>query len=108
MQTKSVFNGNYIAHERKGGKDKNLSPKEYLDTIRPYLGDMIIDYKTQGEWKIQLTMSVNFISSKDSDEICNLHTRSNNIEIMMVNETDEIIDEIFEHFLQNYQKDLEE
>ena len=69
---------------------------------------MIIDQKTEGEWKIQLTMSINFISSKNSDEICNLHTRSNNIEIMMVNETDEIIDELFEYFLQNYQKDLEE
>ena len=69
---------------------------------------MIIDQKTEGEWKIQLTMSINFISSKNSDEICNLHTRSNNIEIMMVNETDEIIDEIFEYFLQNYQKDFEE
>ena len=69
---------------------------------------MIIDQKTEGEWKIQLTMSINFISFKDSDEICNLHTRSNNIEIMMVNETDEIIDEIFEYFLQNYQKDFEE
>ena len=75
MRTKSVFNGNYIAHERKGGKDKNLSPKEYLDTIRPYLGDMIIDYKTQGEWKIQLTMSISFISSIDSDETRNLCTK---------------------------------
>ena len=89
-------------------RKQNLSPKEYLDTIRPYLGDMIIDYKTQGEWKMQLTMSVNFISSKDSEEICNLHTRRNNIEIVMVNETDEIIDELFESFLQNYQKDLKE
>ena len=85
-----------------------MSPKEYLDIIRPYTGDMIIGYKTQGEWKIQLTMSIIFISSKDSDKICNLHTRSNNIEIMMVNETDEIIDELFESFWQNYQKYLEE
>ena len=69
---------------------------------------MIIDQKTEGEWKVKLTMSINFISSKDSDEICNLHTRSNNIEIMMVNETDEIIDELFEYFLQNYQKFFEE
>ena len=85
-----------------------MSPKEYLDIIRPYTGDMIIGYKTQGEWKIQLTMSIILISSKDSDKICNLHTRSNNIEIMMVNETDEIIDELFESFWQNYQKYLEE
>ena len=76
--------------------------------IRPYLSDMTIDYKTQGEWKIQLSMSINFIFSIDSDEIRNLRTKSNNIEIMMGNETDEIIDELFESFLQNYQKDLEE
>ena len=47
--------------------------------IRPYLCDMIIDYKTQGEQKIQSTMSINFISSKDFDKIRNLHTKSNNI-----------------------------
>ena len=76
--------------------------------IRPYLRDLIIDYKTQGKWKIQLTMSINFISSKDSDETRNLHTKINNIEIIMGNETDEIIDELFETFSQNYQKDLEE
>ena len=76
--------------------------------IRPYLSDMTIDYKTQGEWKLQLTMSINFIFSIDSDETRNLRTESNNIEIMMGNETDEIIDELFESFLQNYQKDLEE
>ena len=60
--------------------------------IRPYLSDMTIDYKTQGEWKLQLTMSINFIFFIDSDETRNLRTKSNNIEIMMGNETDEIID----------------
>ena len=29
--------------------------------IRPYLSDVIIDCKTQGEWKTQLTMSINFL-----------------------------------------------
>ena len=52
--------------------------------------------------------NVNFISSNYSDETRNLRTKSNNIEIMMGNETDEIIDELFETFSQNYQKDLEE
>ena len=76
--------------------------------IRPYLSDMIIDYKTQGEWKIQLTMSINFISSNDSDETHNLHTKSNNIEIMMGNDADEIIDELCESLLRKYQEGLEE
>ena len=71
-------------------------------------GSEVIDYKTQGEWKIQLTMIINFISSKDSDEIRTMVTKSNNIEIMMGNETDEIIEELFESLLQKYQEGLEQ
>ena len=36
--------------------------------IWPYLSDLINDHKSQGEWKIQLTIVINFISSKDSNE----------------------------------------
>ena len=67
--------------------------------IRPYLSDIInyhkfqrdwkvnsghtvIDYKTQGEWTTQLSMTIDFISSKDSDKIRTMHTKSHNIEIM--------------------------
>ena len=50
-------------------------------------------------------MSINFISCKDSDEIRNMHTKSDNIEIMMGSETDDIIDELFESLLQNIKKD---
>ena len=53
-------------------------------------------------------MSINFISSKDSDETCNMHTKSNNIEIMVGSETDEIIKELFKSLLQRYQKVSEE
>ena len=66
-------------------KKKYLSPKEYLDIIRPYLNDMINDHKTQSEWKIHLTMQINFISSKDSEETRTMHTKSSNIEIVMGN-----------------------
>ena len=76
IKTKGAFNGNYIEYESNGDKDKNLSAKEYLNMIRPYLSDIIndyktfknlkvhssnevFDYKTQfGKWKIQLTMSI--------------------------------------------------
>ena len=66
--------------------------------IRPYLDDMIIDHKIQGECKIQITMSISSISSNDSDETHNLRTKSNNIEVMMGGETDEIMDELFNIF----------
>ena len=67
----------------------------------------MINYKSQGEWKIQLMMIINFIFSKDSDEIHTMHTKSNNIEIMMGNKIDESIEEFFESLSQKYQKGLE-
>ena len=52
-------------------------------------------------------MSINFISFNVSDKTSNMHTKSNNMEVMMGSKTDEIIDERFESLLQNYQRDLE-
>ena len=76
--------------------------------IRPYLSDMINDHRTQSEWKIQLTIQISFIFSEDSEETRTMHTKSHNIENLMGNETDEIIEILFESLLQNYQKNLEE
>ena len=53
-------------------------------------------------------MSINFISSKDSDEISTLRTKSNNVEIMIGNEIVEIIEKHFESLLQKYQEGVEE
>ena len=53
-------------------------------------------------------MSINFISSEDSDETRNLRTKSSNIEITTGNKTEKLIDELFQSLLQNFQKDLEE
>ena len=54
-----------------------------------------------------IKMSINFISSKDSDETSNMHTKSDNIKTMMGIETDDIKDELFESLLQKYQEGLE-
>ena len=40
-------------------------------------------------------MRNNFISSLDTGEIRTMDSKSDNIEIMMVTETDDIIDEVF-------------
>ena len=53
-------------------------------------------------------MPINFISSKDSDETHTMRAKSNNVDIMMGSETDEIIEELFKSFLQKYQEGLEE
>ena len=75
---------------------------------RIHSGNKIIEHKTQSEWKIQITIAVNFTSSKDSDETRTMHTKRNNVEIMMGSETDEIFEELFKSFLQKYQEELEE
>ena len=68
---------------------------------------MINKFNTQGEWKIQLTMAIDFFSSIDSDETRTMHTKSDNIEIMIDIETHEIIEKLFNSLLQRYQKNLE-
>ena len=104
---KSGYNNNYIQYESKG--DKILTVKEYLSLIESYLADMIKDYKSKGEWKIQLTGEINFISLKpDSDETRIMHTKSDNTEIMIGNDTNEVIKELFKSFLQIYQEGLQE
>ena len=51
-----------------GNRNKNLSLEEYLYKIRPYLRDIIIDLQESDTWKIQLTIEINFVSSKDPEE----------------------------------------
>ena len=59
---------------------------------------MIDIHRIHGVWKIQLTMRINFISSLDTGEIRKMNSKSDNVEIMMVIETDDIINKLFESF----------
>ena len=52
-EMKSAFDGSYILYESRGDKDAKLALWEYFDKVRPYLKDMIDDFKSKGEWKIQ-------------------------------------------------------
>ena len=104
IKTNSAFNGNYIKYKSNGDKDKNLSQKAYLDMIKQYLSDIINNHK---KWKIQLIMRISFISSKDLRETCTMQTKIDNIKIMMGNETNDIIEELFKSLVK-YQERLEE
>ena len=46
-----------------------------------------------------ITNANQFISSLDPEKNCIMHTKSNNIEIMIGTETNDIINELFESFL---------
>ena len=101
---KISFKKNYKVYEIRGYKERYLSVEEYLDTIKSYLRDMINDHKTK-EWKVQLNMYINFISSKDTGETRTIYVLSDNEEIRWGNETDDVINNLFEYFLNNYQKE---
>ena len=70
--------------------------------------DIINNMKKSDTWRIQLTIAINFIFSKDTDEEHVMHSKSDNIEIVIYNTGDKVIQELFESFLFRYQADLEE
>ena len=71
-------------------KIKKLSVKEYLDKIKPYLRDIIINLQKSDSWKIQLRITINFICSKDVDEERVMHSKNNNIEFMSYDNVNEV------------------
>ena len=85
-----------------------LMLKEYLNLIEKYLKELIEEDKLKGEWKVQLTIEVNFISLKPgSDETHIMYTRSDNVEIMFGDDNDDIIEQLFESLLQKYEENLQ-
>ena len=103
---KSGYNINYIEYRSKG--NDILTFEEYLNLIEPYSRELINDHKNKGEWKIQLTAQINFISLRPgSNETRVMHTRSVNKEFMNGSDTDEIIKELFKSLLQRYQENLQ-
>ena len=82
---------NSIEHKSNGDR-KTQSVEEYLHKIGQYLKDIIDNIKQSDTWKIQLTIAINFISSKnDTDEEQVMHSKSDNIEIMINDEADDVI-----------------
>ena len=97
----NCWNNNYIEYESSGNRNKNLSIKEYLDKIKPYLRDIIINLQKSDTWKTQLTTAI--ISSKNVDEERVMHWKSNNIEFMSYHNANEVVNELFESLLLKYQ-----
>ena len=100
------WNNNYIEYESSDDRNKSVSVKEYLDKVKPYLGD-IINFQISDTWKIQLTIAVKFISSKNIDEERIMHSKSNNIKFMPYDNENEVVNELFESLLSRYQIGLE-
>ena len=98
---------NYVEYDSRGDRHDNLSLEEYLNIIRPYLIDLLDDYKARGEWKFQLVMRNNFFSSLDSTQFHKMYTKGANMEIMRGIETNDIITRLFNSLFKKYQEGLE-
>ena len=106
-EVKSAFDGSYMLYESRGDKDAKLALYGYFDKIKPYLKDMIDDYKSKGEWKIQIPMIIIFISFIDKNETQVMHTKIDNVEIMNGTDTSDAINEVIDSFMKRYQEGLE-
>ena len=68
---------------------------------------MIDDYKSKGEWELQITMRIIFISFIDKNETQVMHTKSDNVEIMNGTDTSDAINNLINYFMKRYQEGLE-
>ena len=68
---------------------------------------MIGDHKAKGEWKIQLSMRMIFVSFTDANETREMHTKSDNVTIMSGIETGDVIKELFDTLHRRYLEGLE-
>ena len=69
--------------------------------------DTITNLQKSGAWKVQLTIAINFISSKDADEEQVMHSKSDNIESITYDNANDFVDEPFETLFPRYQTGLE-
>ena len=70
---------NYIECESNGDRNRNLLLEKYFNKIEPYLTGIIIDLQHSDILKIQLTIAISFIFSRDAEEECLMHSDNENL-----------------------------
>ena len=61
---------------------------------------MIDFYNTKGEWKIQLSVQITFISYIDANQVQLMHSKSDNVKTMCGVDANDTIKELITTFLQ--------
>ena len=92
-------------HEIRGNQYYE-SLEEYLNKIRPYLENMIRECMSIGELKLQLAISVKFISSINLEQFNIRHFYSENNEIMSVSDINDAVNNLLTTLKENYSSDL--
>ena len=100
----NFWNDNYIDFESNGDKNRNLWLVEYLNKIKPYLRNIIIDLQNSDTWKNPLTIAINLISLKNAKEERLMHSRNKNIKFTLYSVSNELLMNYLSHFVQNIKK----
>ena len=109
-ELKRVYNfwkNNYMGYESNSDKNRNLSLDEYLNKIETYPRDIMINLQNSDKWEIQLTIAINFISSKDTEEERVMHSNSDNMKFTSWDDANEVVDELSKSLRSKYQEKLE-
>ena len=69
--------------------------------------DIRVDLQSSNTWKIQLTIPINLIFSKNTEEERVIHSMSDNIKFTPYNDANEVVNELFESLRSKYQDNLE-
>ena len=102
----NFWNNNYIKYESNSNKNRNLSLAECLNKIKPFLRNIINNLQNSDAWKIQLTIAINFVSSKGAKEERVMHSSSSNIKLTPYSDGNDVIDQLVKSFRSRYQKKL--
>ena len=102
---KTSFVNNHEYYEIDG--DKDLSLKQYLDTITETLTNLINKKKNApNKYKIQLSIGINFISIDGTEDIFTFYVRSDAKKFKTDGDTSKIITKLIRSSLNNYRKIL--
>ena len=103
----SFWNKNYIEYDSNSDKHGNLSLDEYLNKTRPQLKNIIINPQNSDAYRIQLTIEMNSISSKDGYEERVMHSGSSNTKYSLYGDANNVVDQLIKSLCSRYQKNLE-
>ena len=84
-----------MKYKSNSNENSSLSLDEYLNKIKPYLRTIIIDLQNSDTWKIQLTIAINFIPLRDTEEEHVMHSNSDSIKFTSYNDANEVVNELF-------------
>ena len=96
IRANNFWSNNYTEYESNGDRNETLSVEEYLKKFRLYLKDIVNNLKKSDTWKIDWTVANNFISFIVNDEECVMNSEIENIEIMISDEADKVLKELFD------------